>query len=53
MVYDSGSVGSDDDGESDRSGRMDGSDCCSESADPVLDSLPNSYSKLDVFLYKS
>jgi len=53
MVYGSGSIGSDDDGESNRSGRMDGSDCCSESADSVLDSLSNLYSKLDFFLYKS
>jgi len=44
--------GDDNDGERDESGRIGGGDCCSESIDSVSDFLPNSYSELDIFLYK-
>ena len=35
------------------SGGVDGSNCCSESIDPMLDLLPDLYSKLNIFLYKA
>jgi len=44
----SGVVGNDGSGDSD----VGGSDWLSESADPVLDLLSNSYSDFDIFLYK-
>jgi len=53
IVYSSGGIsGVDTDGESDGGGGVDGGDCCSESADPVLDLLSDLYSELNVFLCK-
>ena len=54
MVYSSGSVvGIKSSSEGNRGSEVDSGDCCLESTNSVLDLLPNSYSKLDVFLYKS
>jgi len=50
MMYDNGGVNTD--SKSDRGGRVDGSNCCSESTDPVSDLLSNLYSELDIFLCK-
>jgi len=53
MVYSSGSVNDDnDDNDNDGGSGVGGSDCCSESTDPVLDLPPDSYFKLDIFLCK-
>jgi len=50
MVYGGGGIGSSNNNdESDRDSRVGSGDCYSESADSVLDSLPNSYSKLNIF----
>jgi len=38
--------------DSDGSSEIGGGDCCLESVDSLLDSLSDSYSKLDVFLCK-
>jgi len=49
-VYGSGSIsGIDTDGKSNRDGGVGGDDCYSENTDPVLDLLPDLYSKLNVF----
>ena len=39
--------------EGNEDGGVGGDNCCSESTDLILDSLPDSYFKLDVFLYRS
>ena len=49
-MYDSGDDGG---GEGNRGSVVDGGNCYSESIDSVLNLLPDSYSKLDVFLCKS
>ena len=54
MAYGSSSiVGIKSDGEGDRSSEVGSSNCCSESTDSMLDLLPDLYSELIVFLYKS
>jgi len=47
MVYSSSS------GNSDGGSRVGGGNCCSESTDPISDSLYDLYSELDFFLCKS
>ena len=48
-----GGSGVNGDGNNDRDSRIGDSDYCSESMDSVLDLLPNIYSELNIFLYKS
>ena len=50
-MYGGGSV--DNNNDNDGGGRMGGGDCYLESIDPVLDSLPDLYSELNVFFCKS
>ena len=50
MVYGGGGIGSgDNNDESNGDGGVGGGDCYSESADSVLDLLPDLYSELNVF----
>ena len=54
IVYSSSSVVSVESGSNSvRDSDVDSGNCCSESTDPISDSLPNLYSKLNVFLSKS
>ena len=49
-MYSSSGISSvDTDGKSDGGGRVGSGDCCSESIDPVLDLLSDSYSELNIF----
>jgi len=53
IVYGSSDVvGVENDSEDDGGSRVGGDNCCLESTDSVSDSLPDSYSKLDIFLYR-
>jgi len=54
MIYSGSGVNNvDGDGKDDGGSGIGGSNCCLESTDLVLNSLPSSYSKLNVFLCKS
>jgi len=49
----SGVIGIESGSNDNESSGVDGGDCCLESIDSVSDSLPDLYSELNIFLYKS